>query len=276
MAAQQAGAAGAQLTQSTAQDNAQASEEQAQADATTAEDDAQAEAEETQTDSEAEAADAEALAQAETTEAVFTDLPDTLIAPAEGPAATLAPDYQGGYEANDYYVHLTAGRVHPRVVAVGSRLGGVCDRGSDLWGLRQQRSAWHAGRQLGVGRSRRSLRGLDSFPPAGPGSQPTAPGAQLPIGDALQRWQRPTPGTHRHPQQHRPGRLQPISPAHHASLDAVGEPRAGEESVCFSGGCAGADRGGCEGGGSGESKRYKHEQRRSEWIHSVGQRVVSP
>ncbi|HWB12671.1 MAG TPA: putative toxin, partial [Pirellulales bacterium] len=109
LAIQQVGAAGAQLTQSTAQDNAQASEEQAQADATTAEDDAQAEAEATQTDSEAEAADAEALAQAETTEAVFTDLPDTLIAPSEGPAPTLAPDYQGGYEANDYYVHQTAG-----------------------------------------------------------------------------------------------------------------------------------------------------------------------
>jgi hypothetical protein len=108
-AAQQVSQAAAQLVQSYAQADAQEGAEQAQADATTGKDNAQAEAEETQTDSDAEAADATAVAQAAATDTVFTYLPDTLIAPSDGPVVALTPDYLWGYEANDFYLYPTSG-----------------------------------------------------------------------------------------------------------------------------------------------------------------------
>jgi hypothetical protein len=65
-------------------------------------------ADKTAADSQAEADDAEAVTQA-ATDAVFTYLPDILIAPTDGPTPVLTPDYLWGYEANEYYVGQTNG-----------------------------------------------------------------------------------------------------------------------------------------------------------------------
>jgi hypothetical protein len=131
-ATQQVSNAIATLTRSASEATAQESDEQSQSDATTAKDDAQADAEETQTDTQAEADDAEAVAQAAATDAVFTYLPDILIAPTDGPTPVLTPDYLWGYEANEYYVGQTNGVFLQASVEMG--IGWVWFRGAPTFG----------------------------------------------------------------------------------------------------------------------------------------------
>ncbi len=104
LAAQQTSQADALLTQSNAQADAQEIAEQARADALSSEDDADAQAEDTQETTDAQADHDQAMAQAAVADDVSDDLPDTLIAPTDGPDQTLSADFKVGYEANDFYL----------------------------------------------------------------------------------------------------------------------------------------------------------------------------
>ncbi|HEX5499699.1 MAG TPA: hypothetical protein VFX03_10745 [Thermomicrobiales bacterium] len=76
-------------------------EEQTQNDALAAKDDALAVAEREQAATDSQAAHDASNAAA--TDAVFENLPDTLLAPAEGPAPSVTGEYGGGYRANDFW-----------------------------------------------------------------------------------------------------------------------------------------------------------------------------
>ncbi|HEX5497824.1 MAG TPA: hypothetical protein VFX03_01300, partial [Thermomicrobiales bacterium] len=102
-AAEQISAATAAFLQSQSQSNADSTLEISQNDALETKDDAGAQAEHDQDVSDAQSGQAEALAQAAVTDSVFQNLPDTLIAPADGPTPALIADYLFGYEAGDYF-----------------------------------------------------------------------------------------------------------------------------------------------------------------------------
>ncbi|HEX7378601.1 MAG TPA: hypothetical protein VF278_15890 [Pirellulales bacterium] len=105
LSAQQTSQANALLTQSDSSADAQETAEQAQADALSAQDDAEAQAEDKQETTDAQSDHDQAVAQAATADGVHDDLPDTLVAPADGPDQTLTADFvRGGYEANEFYV----------------------------------------------------------------------------------------------------------------------------------------------------------------------------
>jgi hypothetical protein len=108
------------LTRSVSEADAQSTEEQVQNDATETEDDANAQTEHDQNLTQAAADEESADAQAAAVDAVFQDLPDTLIAPADGPVFSVTPDFQIGYEANDFYLPATNVIIGQEIKGVGS------------------------------------------------------------------------------------------------------------------------------------------------------------
>ncbi|HVA50040.1 MAG TPA: hypothetical protein VNH11_26980 [Pirellulales bacterium] len=117
-AGQQVADAGAQLTRSQASADAQESADQARADAQKASDDAGAQADYDQAIANAQGAQEVAIAQGDLVDAVFSLLPDVLQAPDDGTPLSLTPDFNAGYEANDFYLRAAGAQFDYGGVAV--------------------------------------------------------------------------------------------------------------------------------------------------------------